>query len=364
MWGPQSAAVLVTGVALALAAVVVTLVAWSRVRGPAVIRVLQRVGLVLLCQLTAIGVVGVAINRLDGFFATWTDVAGILKDVGGTVPTVTASPQVHAAGAVTVHPATAAEATRGPFTWSGGLWRAHTRGAASGVTGDVLVWTPPGYDPHRPGGYRVLLALSGYPGTPVTTINGLDLPAAVTSRAADGRLPATIVVTASTGIDGQNWDCADVPGGPRVTTWLTQDVATLVGQSFAVAPGRWTTIGVSTGAYCAVRLAATEPARVGAAIALAGDDAADSPALVQRRGAHASDLRTLVAAGAHPPVSLYVAASRQDGATAADADALRAAAGPGVTATVHLCDVGGHAWPVWATMAGGGLDWLGTHEPS
>ncbi|OJV82966.1 MAG: hypothetical protein BGO37_13440 [Cellulomonas sp. 73-92] len=362
MWGPQSSAVLVLGIVLAVAAVGGTLVAWSRVRGPAALRVLQRVGLVLLCQLTAVGVVGVTINRLDGFFATWTDVAGILRDVGGAVPTVTASPQVHTAGAVSTHPATAADATRGPFTWSGGLWRAHAHGAASGITGDVLVWTPPGYDPHRAGGYRVLLALSGYPGTPVTTINGLDLPAAVTSRVADGRLPATIVVTASTNLDGRNWDCADVPGGPRVTTWLTHDVAQLVGQSFDVAPGRWTTIGVSTGAYCAVRLAVTEPADVGAAIALSGDDAADSPALAGRL-AHANDLRTLVAEGATPPVSLFVGASRQDGTTAADAEALRAAAGHGITTTVHVRDVGGHVWPVWAAMAAGGLDWLGTHEP-
>jgi dienelactone hydrolase len=362
MWGPQSAAVLVTGIALALAAVAGALVGWSRVRGPAGVRVLQRVGLVLLCQVTAIAVVGVALNRLDGFFATWTDVAGILRDVGGTVPSVPASPQVHAAGAVAVRPAD--QASHGPFTWSGGLWRAHAHGDASGITGDVLVWTPPGYDPRRPGGYRVLLALSGYPGTPVTTINGLDLPAAVTSRAADGRLPATIVVTASTNIDGQNWDCADVPGGPRVATWLTRDVATLVGRSFDVAPGRWTTIGVSTGAYCAVRLAATDPAHVGAAIALGGDAAADCPALNQGRGAHANDLRTLVAGGADPPVSLFVAASRQDGTTAADAEALRAAAGRGVTATVRVQDVGGHVWPVWAGMAAGGLDWLGAHEPS
>lgn len=361
VWGPQSSAVLVASIVLALAAVGGTLVAWGRVRGPAALRVLQRIGLVLVCQLTAVAVVGVTLNRIDGFFATWTDVAGILKDVGGTVPTVTASPPSSTAS--TGQPATAAESTRGPFVWSGGLWRAHAHGAASGVTGDVLVWTPPGYDAHRPGGYRVLLALSGYPGTPVTTINGLDLPAAVTARAGDGRLPATIVVTASTNLDGQNWDCADVPGGPQVATWLTRDVAGLVGQSFDVAPGRWTTIGVSTGAYCAVRLAVTAPARVGAAIALGGVDAADSPVLAGR-AAHANDLRTLVAAGADPPVSLFLAASRQDGSTAADAEALRTAAGPGVTATVHLRDAGGHVWPVWAAMAADGLDWLGTHEPS
>jgi S-formylglutathione hydrolase FrmB len=61
---------------------------------------------------------------------------------------------------------------------------------------------------------------------------------------------------------------------------------------------------------------------------------------------------------------LFVAASRQDGTTAADAQALAAAAGPGVTTTVHVRDTGGHSWVAWAAMAAPGLDWLGTHEPS
>lgn len=359
MWGPQSTAVLVAAIVLAIAAVAGTLVAWGRVRGPVVLRVAQRVGLVLLCQVTAIAVVGTAINRLDGFFATWTDVGGIFKDVGGTVPTTA----THAAGPEH-HAATVDAATHGPFRWSGGLWRARLHGAASGVTGDVLVWTPPGYDPQRPGGYRVLLALAGYPGTPVTTINGLGLPAAITARVADGRLPATLVVTATTHVHGQNWDCADVPGGPRVATWLTHDVAGAVGGSFDVAPGRWTAIGTSTGAYCAAHLALTDPGHVGAAIAIAGENAADSPALARALGAHATDLRTLAAAGAAPPVALFIAGSRQDGATAADARALEAAAGHGVTVTALVRDTGGHVWPVWAAMAAEGLDWLGGHEPA
>lgn len=384
VWGPQSTAVLVVAIVLTAATVAATLGAWSRVRGPAVLRVLQRLGLVLLCQATAVAVVGVAINRQDGFFATWTDVAGILQDVGGTVPTADnansaansanssatlanssagSATSSAARAAVTVHPAHDAEA-RGPFTWSGGVWRVRTHGAASAVTGDILVWTPPDYDPRLPGGYRVLLALGGYPGTPVTAINGLDLPSGVASRTADGRLPPTLVVTATTNLEGRNWDCADVPGGPQVATWLMRDVEGLVRANFDVAPGRWTAIGLSTGAYCAVRLAVTDPAHVGSAIAIACDDAADSPALDQARDAPANDLRTLVAAGASPPVSLFVAASRQDGTTAADAQALAATVGPGVTATVQLRDVGGHTWRVWAALAAPALDWLGSHEPA
>lgn len=349
MWGPQTTAVLVLAVVLAVGAIVGTLAAWSRVRGPGPVRVLQRVGLVLLCQVTAVAVAGAAINRLDGFFVTWTDVAGLLKDVGGTVPT--AGPSETNVRAVI---------NGSQFNWSGGLWRAHLKGAASGVTGDVLVWTPPGYDPHRAGGYRVLLALNGYPGTPVSVINGLDLNGALTTGVTAGKIPPTLIVTATTNVDGQNWDCADAPGGPRVTTWLMHDVVNVVRQSFDIAPGRWTTIGMSTGGYCAVRLALTDPGQVGAAISIAGENAPDSPALARQ----ANDLSTLAKAGTQPPVSLFLAASRQDGTTAADAHALAAAAGPGVTTTLHLKDTGGHSWTVWAAMAAPGLDWLGAHEPS
>jgi S-formylglutathione hydrolase FrmB len=355
MWGPQTGAVLTVAIVLAIAAVVGTLVAWSRVRGPAPVRVLQRVGLVVLCQVTAVAVAGVAINRLDSFFVTWTDVGGLLQDVGGTIPSASAHPSAPPVRQVAVDGVTQAS-----FTWSGGLWRSHIHGEASGVTGDVTVWTPSGYDAHRAGGYRVLLALSGYPGTPVSVIKGLGLHDGLTNAAAEGRMPPTLIVAATTNINGQNWDCADTPGGPRVATWLTHDVMGVVRSSFNVAPARWTTIGVSTGAYCAVRLAVTDPAQVGAAIAIAGDDAADSPALAGR----ANDLRTLVAAGAKPGVSLFVAASKQDGTTANDARALATNAGPGVTTTLHILDTGGHSWPAWAAMAAPGLDWLGAHEPS
>ena len=94
---------------------------------------------------------------------------------------------------------------------------------------------------------------------------------------------------------------------------------------------------------------------------LPGENAADSPAFGRDR-ARAEDLCTLAAPGAHPAVSLFLAASRQDGGTADDARALAAAAGPGVTATMHLADSGGHSWRVWAGLAARGLDWLGPQQ--
>ena len=97
----------------------------------------------------------------------------------------------------------------------GGVASTRVVGPASGVSGEMDVWTPPGYDPHHPGGYPVILALDGYPGQPIDAINGLNLPTAVPAAIAAGQLTASIVVTATTNVDGRNWGCADTPGGPR-----------------------------------------------------------------------------------------------------------------------------------------------------
>jgi S-formylglutathione hydrolase FrmB len=247
----------------------------------------------------------------------------------------------------------------------GGAARAEVVGPASGVSGELVVWTPPGYDAHHAGGYPVILALDGYPGQPIDSLNGLDLPTAVPAAVAAGQLPASIVVSATTNVGGKNWGCADSPGGPRVGTWLTRDVPALLSRSFAVRPGvRWAILGVSEGGWCAVRLALTDPTQFAAAISLSGGNAPDAPPLCRTAAdRHANDLRTLAGDGATSPVELLLAATRQDVGTASDATALQQRAGPGVHVDLELLDHGGHNWAVWKQMTPPALAWLGARWP-
>lgn len=365
MFSPASREFEVAALTAGILSVVVALALWDRARGRAWLKVVQRVGLVALCQLLAVAGALAVVNQQNSFYLTWSELAGA-ADLGavtiqdgppassGVVSTAKSTPSA-SAGAV---PPSAS-----PFApAAAGMVQATVTGPRSGVTGQVLVWTPPGYSPSGPP-LPVLLSLNGYPGNPIDAINGLGMPTAIPQLIASGALPSMIVVAASTNIGGKDWGCADAPGGPRVDTWLTRDVRELVQANFQVlGQSRWSVLGLSSGGTCAVRLTLLHPDAFGAAVGIAGSNAPDSPALtVDRATARANNLLTLVAAGAPRDVSLLLAVSRTDPGTLRDAQALQKAVGPHVTADIAAIEHGGHNWAVWAAMTPRALTWLGQH---
>ena len=70
-------------VVLAVAAPVAALLLWSRVRGAGGVQVAQRLGLVLVCQLTAVLLASVVLNHQFAFYESWSDLFG--SDGGGVV---------------------------------------------------------------------------------------------------------------------------------------------------------------------------------------------------------------------------------------------------------------------------------------
>jgi S-formylglutathione hydrolase FrmB len=67
-------------------------------------------------------------------------------------------------------------------------------------------------------------------------------------------------------------ECTDVPGGPQVLTFYTQDVAEALMSTYRVASSyhAWGALGDSTGGYCAVKLAMKASDRFTAAVSMAG----------------------------------------------------------------------------------------------
>ncbi|MEO6822305.1 MAG: hypothetical protein ABI468_07595, partial [Candidatus Nanopelagicales bacterium] len=71
-------------VVLCIIAPLVTLVVWSRVRGPVVLRWLQRLLLVLMAQLLAVLAAFVILNNQYAFYVSWHDLLGVgSSDVAG-----------------------------------------------------------------------------------------------------------------------------------------------------------------------------------------------------------------------------------------------------------------------------------------
>jgi enterochelin esterase-like enzyme len=156
-------------------------------------------------------------------------------------------------------------------------------GPASGVTGRVWVWAPPQYFQPRNAdrGFPVLIALPGGPGHPDNYWFGADLRLQenLDRWTREGKSPPYIVVMPMLNPDRRYHDCSDIPGSPKMDTWLTTDVPALVRANFRTLRDRrgWGLMGSSSGGFCALKSVLKYPERFAAAIPSGPDLAPDSP---------------------------------------------------------------------------------------
>ncbi|SEN52990.1 alpha/beta hydrolase [Actinacidiphila rubida] len=328
-------------IVVTVGAVAAAVALWSRVRGPRALRVASRIGMIVLCQVTAVVVVMVAINNQYGFYASWDDLLGDANSGGRPTATPTASPT----------PAVPDYVVK--FTpYSQGFEGATVRGWASGTKGDVIVWLPPQYTKKEFAHTRfpVIEVLHGIPGTPHSFLRGMRLGQILEDQISAGRAEPAILVLPTITPDRVNTGCADVPGKSRVATWLTKDVVRTVNRNFRTlpAPRGWAVMGISTGGYCAARLALEHPDTFAAGAALAPDNPADgvrSP--------------LWLAHNTRPDVQLLVESSLQDPESPPKfADWITAAVQPPATVTTMRIADGGHNWKTWGRMFPDAFTWV------
>lgn len=338
-----------TMIATAVAAVLVTLLAWNTVRGPRPLRWLTRLCMIGLCQATAVAVLGLWVNDNFALYSSWNDLLG--------------EPPSSEFGS-SASPGDAVFADAGDGVLGTGY-----RGPESGLHGTVLVWTPPQYDQPEFSGYRfpVIMLLHGVPGTPRAWIRGGHATTELADLMRQGRLPPAILVMPRVNPDG-NTDCTNIPHGPQTATWLAHDVRNLVTTRFRALrdASDWAVAGDSTGGYCAATLPLQYPAVFATGLAFGPDDFQGDPDVIPSR-----TLRRLTSAirlaGNGAPVALMVATSRHDpSSTPANAQALAAAAkSPTQVAPPLIVDDGGHNWGTWRGMYPAAFGWVGTrlHPP-
>jgi pimeloyl-ACP methyl ester carboxylesterase len=325
---------------VAVAAMAGAVLLWSRVRGPRAMRLAARVGMIVLCQVTAILVVMVMVNNEYGFYASWDDLLGNANTGGRATPAATP----------TVPPTPDYRAT---FTsYSQGFERASVRGWRSGTKGDVIVWLPPQYGKKEFAHTRfpVIEVLHGIPGTPHSFLRGMRLGQIMQQEITAGRAEPAILVLPTITPDRVNTGCADVPGKSKVGTWLTDDVAKTVETNFRAlpAPRGWAVMGISTGGYCAARLALQYPDRFAAGAALAPDNPAEGV-----RGP------LWLARNTHPDTQLLVESSVQDPESPPKyASWITSAAQPPTTVTTMQIKDGGHNWKTWGRMFPDAFTWV------
>ena len=239
-------------------------------------------------------------------------------------------------------------------------------GARSGVTMKVWVWLPPQYD--QPAfAHTAFPALMLYPGGAGVGHNawvGSSLGARefVAGRA-QTVTPFVFVMPAMQLSVDQDTECADLPGQPKVGTFLSVDVRRMVMDNFRVLPGRagWGAAGTSSGAYCAARLVFDHPDQYAAVVSIGGyftieTNLPGGSDPVVRAGDPAA-----VAAGQHPDVSVLLWSSASPGPDLKAARRFLAEIRPPTRAELRTLPGGNHLTVDFAKMIPGTFTFLSSH---
>lgn len=349
---------------LAIGMPVSTLLLWPQVRGTRVVRGLQRLLLIGACQVTAVALIGVAVNNSFDFYSSWSDLLGtssgaVVVNGGRALPNGRAVETRHVYAAFRKH--------RVP---SGGVVLSYTiRGPRSGISAPALVYLPPEYAEarYRHTRFPVVTVMPGYPGNPLMWVHHhLPLPQIMRTEVAGGRAtPFVAVIIKETVAPPRDTECADVVGGPKVETFLARDVRSQIASVLRVRTDRagWSLMGDSTGGFCATKLAMRHPQLYSSAVSLSGYyTAIEDPTTGELYGGRAalrnqsSPLWRLTNLPA-PPIHLLVTISRQE-RTYPQTEALLSEVKPPMHVTSFIAATGGHNTRAWSLMLPRAIDWL------
>ncbi|WP_246470345.1 alpha/beta hydrolase [Streptomyces olivoverticillatus] len=160
-------------------------------------------------------------------------------------------------------------------------------GKKSGFTGKVWVWAPKEYkDPKfKDSGFPVLIALPGGPGFPANywMDDNLKLESSISKWYSEGKskpfILAMPVLNPHPDTGGLYWDGSDIPGQPKMGTWLTEDVPDLMKANFRTIKSRdgWAFMGSSSGGFSGLKAVLKHPDQFKAVIASGPDIVPDSP---------------------------------------------------------------------------------------
>jgi S-formylglutathione hydrolase FrmB len=363
-----SQALLVLAVSLTAAAFGTAVWLWPYLSRRTWRSVLGRVGVLLGIQLSCLAALGLAANNYFGFYGSWNDLLGTGEDGAVTITDGTAA--VSHSDAVRVLHHRQLPAPKGTMGRAGGrLETVEIRGVKSRLSTQAYVDLPPQYGQRRYSQvqFPVIIALTGYPGTTENLITRLKYPELADRAIARKEMPPTVLVLMRpTLAPPRDTECMDVPGGPQVESFFTQDLPTALGSAYRVGDSAAYrgVIGNSTGGYCALKFAMRHPDTYTAAVALSGyyrpavdattGDLFGGSKQLQRENDLMWRLRNLPA----PAVSVLVTTSRRgESDYRATRDFLAAAEPPLKTASIILPS-GGHNFATWSRELPQALPWL------
>jgi poly(3-hydroxybutyrate) depolymerase len=365
--GPDSLGAELTAAAVAVVAAILVGLLWDATGDRR--RIPLRIAALTLSVLAVAATAGIWVNRQTETYPTWSSLgAGPVEQDGPQEPGAEPPPEPPAPVAPTgppppVSPATGPVAT-GP-TASGAvsrIARISIAGSASGLTLPAYVYLPPGYD--SPGQRRtrfpVIEALHGFPGSPRTWLNRLEVRSRLDQEITAGRMAPTVVVFPYQTPDALlDTECVNLAKGPQVETFLTVDLPAVVRAGFRVRADRagWGLIGYSAGGFCAANLLLRNPDSYAAAASLSGYA---GPEITIGDGSEktVNNIAWRLANLRQPPVSLYLACARADRHALRDTTLIASLARPPLSVATGILAHGGHNAAAWRAMQAPAFDWL------
>ncbi|MDH6577365.1 alpha/beta hydrolase-fold protein [Kitasatospora sp. MAP5-34] len=389
--GLTSHKVLALSIVITALTVLGTVWIWPRLAYRSWPAVFARLGTIVVTQLAVLCTIGLLVNNSFVFYSSWSDLLGTgnqgpvnLQGAVGAGPS--AAPGTGPSpGTSTAKPVTPAGVqTLGtetvPGTGSAGqdpvkvgaLQRVRIPGALSKLSTDGYVYLPPQYfqPAYRATKFPAIAVLTGFPGDAKNLVTKLDYPSIELQLINQGRMrPVVQILMRPSPSMPRDSECEDIPGGPQARTYFTQDVPQDVQASYRVlgGAGSWGAAGDSTGGYCALKFAMTDPTVFTTAASLSGYFKAAEDFTTgdlfggsqQRR--NEADLNWRLANLPPPPVSVMLANSKSDGTSYADSQPFAAAVHPPMTVAQATVDSGGHNFTTWVRLLPACLEWLSTH---
>jgi enterochelin esterase-like enzyme len=291
----------------------VTVWIWPRLARHGVVQIAGRLGLIIVSQVLVAAAALTAINDSLYFFGSWYSLVGVGSSpqaalgparagttaivhpvviTGSSVGTIfrggwalppdylrgaSAQLEIAQAAHLSAHAQRAPQPSRAlhEAARSGAVLRVTIRGEFSGiVAANDYVYLPPQYfqPAYAATRFPVVLAFTGYPNDPLNLMKLLHLPeiAARLEAARQIRPAIYLMVNPSVALP-RDTECTNVPAGLQVATFFGRDVPLAVDRTFRTSDrSRWGTIGYSTGATCAVKIAMLYPSQYKAAVGMSG----------------------------------------------------------------------------------------------
>jgi S-formylglutathione hydrolase FrmB len=374
--GLTSGGLLAFVVLVAIGLGVATIWWWPRFAGAGARMLLSRIGLFAGAQLTLMMVLLLAVNNYFLFYASWADLLGTNHQpvhIQANNSLVITKPK--GTGQPLARQTTAFDNKKKPDpTHDGQIEQVQIQGQRTGLTTQAYVFLPPQYFQKQfaKRHFPVMYDFTGFPGLPEQLVTRLKVPSTAATEMNTGQIQPMIIVMmrpSPTSVMPKDTECTDVPGGPQVLSFYTQDVAEALMSTYRVAsnPHAWGAMGDSTGGYCAVKLAMKASDRFTAAVSMAGY-------FYPRQDWQTGDLyagskqvkndNSLIWRLQHlppPPISVLITTSPDGERDFGEARKFLQAARAPLTTDKILVPGGGHNPGTWRRVLPSALLWMSQH---